>query len=53
MASTGFGAAHVLVGEGPGAQSYRYDSPYVFKTAPPYLPSDTGDPIELGWATST
>ena len=37
VASTGFGAAHCLVTENGQPQLYRYDSPYVFKTAQPYF----------------
>ena len=33
VASTGFGAAHCLVKENGQTQLYRYDSPYLFKTA--------------------
>jgi hypothetical protein len=37
VASTGFGTAHCLVTENGQPQLYRYDSPYVFKTAQPYF----------------
>jgi hypothetical protein len=40
VAATGFGAAHCLAQDNKGnPQVYRYNSPYVFKTAMPY---DTG-----------
>ena len=47
VASTGFGAAHCLVGQSGSAQLYRYDSPYVFRTpaattSPPAIPSNRG-----------
>jgi hypothetical protein len=48
VASTGFGEAYLLVGEGAGAQPYRYDSPYVFKTSRPYPLSDNGIETGLG-----
>ena len=36
VASTGFGAAHCLVTQNGRPQVYRYDSPYIFKTARDY-----------------
>ena len=47
VASTGFGAAHCLVGQDGSAQLYRYDSPYVFRTPDTYN-FTTGQPIEQG-----
>jgi hypothetical protein len=47
VASTGFGAAHCLVAQDNATQLYRYDSPYVFRTAGQYVfPKVT--PIEQG-----
>jgi hypothetical protein len=53
VAATGFGAAHCLVQQSSGPASttpstvlYRYDSPYVFKTAGSYF--STGKHIEQG-----
>ena len=49
VASTGFGAAYRPGGPGRGAQLYRYDSPYVFKTSRPYLqPTRRSTSIETG-----
>ncbi|HVG98128.1 MAG TPA: hypothetical protein VNK05_14570 [Chloroflexota bacterium] len=47
VASTGFGASHILVGQGEQAQLYRYDSPYVFMTGQSYAPAGS-DPLEQG-----
>jgi hypothetical protein len=52
VAGTGFGAAHCLTQDAQGnTQAYRYDSPYVFKTAKQYNASNaTGVPayVEQG-----
>jgi hypothetical protein len=36
VATTGFGQAYCIASQGSGAQLYRYDSPYLFKTANQY-----------------
>jgi hypothetical protein len=50
VAGTGFGAAHCLATDGQGnTQAYRYDSPYVFKTAAQYNVFDqTAPAVEQG-----
>ena len=48
VASTGFGAAHCLATHADGSTNlYRYDSPYVFKTAASY-PNALSAPIQQG-----
>ena len=40
VASTGFGTAHCLTNQSGTPQVYRYDSPYVFRTAGSYITSN-------------
>ena len=50
VASTGFGAAHLIARLNGGVQLYRYDSPYVFKTSQSYnvITNAYGAPLEQG-----
>jgi len=42
VASTAYGNAMLLTNQGGAQQLYRYDSPYVFKTSPSFVPTTNG-----------
>jgi outer membrane protein assembly factor BamB len=47
VASTGFGTGLVLAGQGGAPRLYTYQSPYLWKTGPSYISSDSG-PLDSG-----
>jgi outer membrane protein assembly factor BamB len=42
VASTAYGNAMLLTNQGGAQQLYRYDSPYLFKTSPSFVPTANG-----------